>query len=607
MSFKKVSNGDLMKKKWKRIGSILFVVLAVVMLMEKWSSHLEREDEMTVEMSENEKEDAVCSQLPPLVKFGRYIEQVCREGRRAELDQYVISEELSLEEAALLAGEEPIMRYIKGYAEDYFTVPTNGGCMISADVNGDGIEDLIEYGPANSRAMSGWQIANRLVIYLGTEDGGYELTYFQPVFDTRVEWSDIIEVLQYEGEAYLLFCDWREQYAMTVYWLSEGIPCGRLTSEYQCIDMGIEIIKNEGDIDVDRLMDRGMDLYHVMNGFHCNCGAWDAWLKNGSAEVEATDERYTQELCDKYGKKNMDELNELLKERLKEYGEDLWTSVPNGDSSDSFASDIDNDGVKEEYVKQTGQACIWGAGMPNRGLYRYYDILFGEDGWRYNGRHGGKSRLFYYMETSGEETDFMKMCGLDIWEGGMIPQNFFVEETPKGNITYIVYQDINEFEQQIEGYLIKEGTYEHVVSIKCTPVLELSSHYEFKEKDRSGRVDYITYLAEDCKSVNLKWIEENELEEQVNQNIRSMIGEKMADINWEENRFFILEYYPVKATNEGFMMDYCIFYKVPWYDDVWEGEHTETYSMEVNLITGECRELESEERSEMNQEDCKQW
>ena len=55
MSFKKVSNGNLMKKKWKRIGSILFVVLAVVMLMEKWSSYLEREDEMTVEMSENEK------------------------------------------------------------------------------------------------------------------------------------------------------------------------------------------------------------------------------------------------------------------------------------------------------------------------------------------------------------------------------------------------------------------------------------------------------------------------------------------------------------------------------------------------------------------------
>ena len=545
------------------------------------------------------------TQIPPLVKFGRYIEQVCREGRRAELDQYVISEELSLEEAALLAGEEPIMRYIMGYAEDYFTVPTDGVCMISADVNSDGIGDLIEYGPANSNAMSGWQIANRLVIYLGTEDGGYELTYFQPVFDTGVEWSDIIEVLQYEGETYLLFCGQEKQYAMTVYWLSEGIPCGRLTFEYQCADMGIEIMKYEGDIDVDKLMDRGMDLYHVMNRFHCNCGTWDVWLQNGSAEVEVTDERQTQELLDRYRKKNMDELNELSKECLKQYEGDLW--VPTGYSADLFASDIDNDGVKEEYMKLTGQACIWGAGMPNRGLSRYYDILFGEDGWRYNGRHGGKSRLFYYMETSGEETDFMKMCGLDIWEGEMIPQNFFVKETPKGNITYIVYQDINEFEQQIEGYLIKEGTYEHVVSIKYTPVLGFNSHYEFKEKDRSGRADYITYLAEDCKSVNLKWIEENELEEQVNQNIRSMIGEKMADINWEENRFFDLNYYPVKATNEGFMMDYCIFYKVPWYDDVWEEEHTKDYSIEVNLITGECRELESEERSEMNQEDCKQW
>lgn len=103
-------------------------------------------------------------------------------------------------ENELRQPDTPIMRYIKAYAEDYFTVPTDGVCMISADINSDGIGDLIEYCPANSRAMSGWQIANRLVIYLGTEDGGYELTYFQPVFDTGVEWSDIIEVLQYEGD-----------------------------------------------------------------------------------------------------------------------------------------------------------------------------------------------------------------------------------------------------------------------------------------------------------------------------------------------------------------------------------------------------------------------
>ena len=38
-----------------------------------------------------------CKQITPLEEFGQQIEQMCREGRRAEIDNYVISESISIE------------------------------------------------------------------------------------------------------------------------------------------------------------------------------------------------------------------------------------------------------------------------------------------------------------------------------------------------------------------------------------------------------------------------------------------------------------------------------------------------------------------------------
>lgn len=149
------------------------------------------------------------------------------------------------------------------------------------------------------------------------EKYGYELTYFQPIFDAKVNWQDTIEVLQYEGEIYLLFCDQYKQNAMTVYWLSEGIPCGRLTLAYQCADIDVEIIKN----------DKGLVI----------------------------------------------ELNELL----KKYGDNQQIYLPCSDTEKPLAGDRDNDGVREEYVKQNSCVHIEEEGMPKRGLYRYFNILFG--------------------------------------------------------------------------------------------------------------------------------------------------------------------------------------------------------------------------------------
>lgn len=516
------------------------------------------------ECMETLQEETMHVQKSPLAEFGQHIEQLYKNGRKSDIENYVISKTLSFEEAALWAEKAPILGHLKRYAEDSFTIPTTGICILLADVDGNGIEDVIEYSPASSN-ITEWAIANRLIIYRGMVDGSYELSYSQPIFDTEVDWGDIIEVLKYEGETYLLFSDQREQNAMVIYWLSDGILNGKLEFEYQYKDMGIEV-------------------------------------KN-SAEVEIIDAKKAEELRDKFGQKNVAELNELLK---KYDADGIWGSVPNCNTRVPLMSDINNDGIIEEYIKIEGYAWIEAEGIPEREISKYYDVLYGDGEWKYNGRHESKRRLFYYMETSGEETDFLKMCGLDIWERELIPQIFWVDDTEKGNITYITYMDKNGFEKQVDGYLIYGDKYKQVESYAYTPIMECSSHYEYRKENKSSSVDYFTCLAENRQSIILTWGKENELEKYINENIQAAIEEKVKTLDWEENLFLTIGYWPVKATNETFIMDYCIYYQVPW-GNAWEEEHTQTYSMEVNLITGECREMASNERSEMKPQDCQQW
>ena len=85
--------------------------------------------------------------------------------------------------------------------------------------------------------------------------------------------------------------------------------------------------------------------------------------------------------------------------------------------------------------------------------------------------------LWYCIEESGEEMDFLSMCGLDIWEGEMTPQFFWVEETEQGNITCIIYQDGEAFRQQVDGYFIQDKTYEKVFSVSYTPEISCQTTF----------------------------------------------------------------------------------------------------------------------------------
>ncbi len=564
----------------KTFISLAITLTAILMLFNvSQSRYFEKESETTRRCLTNIEIDtvAVCKQITPLEEFGQHIEQMCREGRRAEIDDYVISETISLEEAALLAEKEPDLKYMNGYLNLFDKV-----CILSADINNDGIEDIIEYAPAQDRYDMKGEISNRIYIYLGNENGEYTLAYSQPVFDQRAENDDIIQVLLYEDEIYLLFCDQYDQYKMAIYWLVEGIPCGEFELEYQCVDINVEVIKNKDGIMNSEILNKSMDIYHNTNLSHCSyCRYFDS-LNYGSAETLITDEKHIDELKDKYGKEEMSELSRLL-----EGYEDTWLwMLPNAEKA--FISDINNDGVVEEYIKQTSSAWICDSNVIETGQGRRYSILFGNGEWKCNVRHGGKNRLFYYMETGKEKTDFMKLCGLDIWADELIPQHFFVDETPQGNVTYIVYQDISEFEQKIEGYFIDKDTYEHVVSVRYTPVLEFSSNYEFGE---SKGVNYAIYRTEDYRSVRIAWKDEKEaLKEQINQNIRLMIEKKIADVEEKEYSFVHLGYWPIKATDEILILDYSIVYDITC-ENKWNRKETKIFSIEVNFVTGECREI----------------
>ena len=88
------------------------------------------------------------SEIPyELESFGKYLELLYREGRRTELDDRIISEIVDHEKAAALAGKSPLLEHLGKKAEGKKIFATYECYAFTADVNGDGVEDVVEYGP----------------------------------------------------------------------------------------------------------------------------------------------------------------------------------------------------------------------------------------------------------------------------------------------------------------------------------------------------------------------------------------------------------------------------------------------------------------------------
>lgn len=558
----------------------------------------EGEDEKSQELEEREKlQEPVGTELEKipiaLENFGKYLEELYREGRRTELDSLVISRRLSLKEAARMTEGSPLLEHIRAYEENELTIVTGGICIIAADVNGDGLEDIIEYGPDEDEDS-----ANMLNIYLGKEDGGFGLSYSQPLFSTKAEWSDIIEVVRYGDETYLLFRDrsrsdqynWKEEGVLAAYWLSEGKPMGKLNLDYMCSDIKVMITENADAYDVGFLIENRLSLYHVDYLQHCKVEC--DWLGSEHGSGETKINRWKDEemkevyeaLHDGYGKKYMAQQEPYVEGWA---GEPQWhynvTSI-----IDMYESDLNNDGNAEKYLKAVKELWLYETGFLSIGYPQGLPHITGE----YYGIHEGRHGLMYYMESEGEETDFLKMCGLDIWAGKMTPQYFWVEQSDQGNVTYIAYQDGDEHRQRIEGYLIQGDAYERVISAEYIPEIECCVSYKDMGEESAG-VDYIVHLARDERSFELEWDEENDLEESVNRNVRALLEEKMgmeAFQEGEEWKHMTVRYHPIEATREKLVVDCMIFYNNP--NNTPAMDHTPYFRVSIDLVTGECREID---------------
>lgn len=514
-----------------------------------------------------------------LESFGGYLEELYREGRKTELDSNIISTRLSLKDAALLAERSPMLEHIRLYEEDELTINTGGICILAADVNGDGLEDIIEYGPDYNG-----DDANMLYIYLGREDDGFELSYSQPLFDTKVLWNDIIEVARYEEETYLLFRervygDWwkKEAAVVTAYWLFDGKPAGKLTLEYKCRDISVTITENEGAYDVSFLEEHRMSLYHVVNYWHCGV-KYEYTDLYGSGETQTfewEDEETYEVLMDGYVEKYMAQQEPYVVGRDVEWGYNI-TGM-----SHIYESDLNNDGIMEKYLKDVKELWLYENGFPRLGYSRGVPYITGE----YYGNHEGRHGLMYYVESEGEETDFLKMCGLDIWEGEMTPQYFWVEQTDRGNVTYIAYQDGDEYRQHIEGYLIQGDEYKRVVSADYIPQIECIVSCEVLGEESDG-VDYIIHCAKDRMSFELEWNEENEQNETINHNIRMLLEEESGKIDFQGREISTIGYHPIEATKAELVVD-CLIYP----ENQWE-PGPPCIRILINLVTGECRKID---------------
>lgn len=187
------------KQRFLLLFSVAVVSLAVIICI-----FFRADKELRI--NDNRKAQGVSTESP-LETLGKKLEELCLRGRISELEDYVVSERLTVEEAGLLAGQSQLLKHLSAYTNNHLTITSAGICILQADINGDGIPDIVEYGPGEGEFFvnKSEEEINTLLIFLGEEDNSYSLHYSQPFFSTKVSWGEPIQVIEYENERYLLF------------------------------------------------------------------------------------------------------------------------------------------------------------------------------------------------------------------------------------------------------------------------------------------------------------------------------------------------------------------------------------------------------------------
>ncbi len=506
-----------------------------------------------------------------LEQFGDYLKILIEENRIEELEPYVISRFISWEEGGEMADWCPAFHHFFVYKEyDFSTIWTDGGILTAADLNGDGIEDVIEYEYVDER----YEAYNHagLMIYLGKEEKDYQITYYQSNFDTNIRYVDSMFVVNYQDGIFLILQKSvpfenriRE---MGIYQIQDGILTEELKIQYRVSSIDTEVTYcKEGMEEKAKIFSQNAKEYYMESA--------NEELFQGEAEEHLKEEAEELELLEKLGKEQSEDYKEKYEKdrKLQFLSAGFRSSI-----TSKYHSDLDNDGEEEIYGKADAEIL----GMMTEGSKYYYRTgeFLGE----------GKQGLDYILVDGENWVDFETLCGLKIWSGKWIPQIFWVEPWEGKNITFFKYYDENYLIGRIEGYRIQEGSYETVVSVTYYPNYTFEMIKEEKTKEELEQTaDYLVCMEKkegiDVRIPVIHGLSNQELEEKINQNLEKILLENME--SYAEGYLFYKGVLSTIYNNMIAAKDYLLFDYTLQGLDIVKRIETVTMFVEIDLKNGE--------------------
>ena len=202
------------------------------------------------------------------------------------------------------------------------------------------------------------------------------------------------------------------------------------------------------------------------------------------------------------------------------------------------------------------------------------------------------------MEKDKIRTEFEKIGNLNIWETGRIPQIFWVESCGQENIVWILYRDPYYFRAWIDGYRIKDGKNENILSVEYQPEVSIQATCEWKtEEELEEILTYGIYLEEKdgVDYPRVYGLEDAILQEKLEKNTEKFFQEEGLEvgkpIRWELKWDGSAIYQVISATKEKIVLKYLMLFEVG------ERGTSEDIYLTINIKTGEvgfCEDWEAE-------------
>ncbi len=545
------------------------------------------------ESSEETEPEIIRSDPPaPLEEFMEYYWELLASGDEKKMERYTISRWLTMEEAVSLKEYEALnhLETLERGREN-----AERTMIAAADLDDDGKDDIVEY--HENMDCGGGTYSYSLSVYRN-EGNGYRLMYSHPLFDGKGDFR----IISYEEENYLEIEGTNEK---DIYWLRDWKLAGKAHMRYDrtIVEGNLEYCDRDYQDEGKRVEAEAANLcrelpnsityplseLEIKDGVRGNnlfwgdqetCVAFD-----GRGEIFR--ERYTA---------TMEKWKEYVQNENPE--KKLHFYLPYEDQI--FRCDINNDGAEEEYIKSYGPLGIF-----ETETWRWWENISRPTG-RIYGKHEGEWGLLVYMESDGKETDFYRMCGLDIWNRELTPRMFWVERPNEKNIIYLLFSDENRTRSEIEGYEINGKEYRKILAVKCQGKGVLKElDYEWKEEQEQGGVMYTietVYPIEEGEPDNRTYVEIRHMddklaEERINDRIKAEIRRIIRKTEWREkwtDEGIYPKMWVMKADREEAVFGYGVVYR----PSAGSGyELLKTY-IRVDLRTGCCEEIESADQDQ---------